>query len=74
MPSPKQRLARIKPYFRHAHSGLAVAFAASLVGAATEPLLPAMMQPLLDKGFQAGAIPLWLVLRDIRTLEQNMNT
>jgi len=61
MPSLKQSLARIKPYFRHAHSGLAVAFVASLVGAATEPVLPALMQPLLDKGFQAGAIPLWLV-------------
>ena len=28
MPSLKQRLARIKPYFRHADSGLAVAFGA----------------------------------------------
>ncbi|HRI17574.1 MAG TPA: ABC transporter transmembrane domain-containing protein, partial [Burkholderiaceae bacterium] len=61
MPPLKQRLARIAPFFRHARSGFVVAFVASLVGAATEPLLPAMMKPLLDQGFQAGAIPLWLV-------------
>ena len=61
MPSLQQRLARIAPYFKHAGSGFAVAIGASLVGAATEPVLPAMMKPLLDKGFQAGEIPLWLV-------------
>ena len=61
MPPLKQRLVRIAPYFRHARGGFAVAFVASLVGAATEPLLPAMMQPLIDKGFKAGGIPLWLV-------------
>ena len=61
MPSFQQRLARIAPYFKHAGSGFAVAIGASLVGAATEPVLPAMMKPLLDKGFQAGEIPLWLV-------------
>jgi ATP-binding cassette, subfamily B, bacterial MsbA len=31
------------------------------VGAATEPLLAAMMQPLLDSGFKKGSIPLWAV-------------
>jgi ATP-binding cassette, subfamily B, bacterial MsbA len=59
--SLKKRLVRIAPFFRHARSGFAVAFVASLVGAATEPVLPAMVKPLLDQGFQAGAIPLWLV-------------
>jgi subfamily B ATP-binding cassette protein MsbA len=38
-----------------------VAFLASLVGALTEPLIPAMLKPLLDQGFTAGALPLWLV-------------
>jgi subfamily B ATP-binding cassette protein MsbA len=56
-----RRLARIAPYFKHARKGFVVAICASLVGAATEPVLPALMKPLLDEGFQAGAIPLWLV-------------
>ena len=51
MPSLLQRFARIAPYFRHARLGLVVAFAASLIGALTEPLIPELMKPLLDKGF-----------------------
>jgi subfamily B ATP-binding cassette protein MsbA len=61
MQSLKQRLARIAPYFASARAGFAVAVAGSLVGSATEPVLPWLMRPLLDKGFQAGALPLWLV-------------
>lgn len=60
-PSLKARLSRILPYF----SGMRWAFAAAVLGAAvgasTEPLLAAMMQPLLDSGFKKGAIPLWAV-------------
>ena len=37
------------------------AFGASLVMALTEPLLPAMMKPLLDSGFGTTQIALWLV-------------
>ena len=59
--SLKQRLARIRPYFGNSRAGFVVATIASLIGAATEPVLPALMQPLLDKGFAAGGIPLWLV-------------
>ena len=61
MPSLLQRFARIAPYFRHARLGLVVAFAASLIGALTEPLIPALMKPLLDKGFTGGKLPLWSV-------------
>ena len=32
-----------------------------LAAALTEPLIPAMLKPLLDQGFTAGALPLWLV-------------
>jgi subfamily B ATP-binding cassette protein MsbA len=59
-----QRLRRIAPYFRASRPGLALAFAAAAVGAATEPVIPALLQPLLDRGFGAeGArgFPLWLV-------------
>jgi subfamily B ATP-binding cassette protein MsbA len=61
MPSLLQRFARITPYFRHSRLAAGVAFLASLVGALTEPLIPAMLKPLLDQGFSAGALPLWLV-------------
>ena len=61
MPTLRQRIARITPYFATSRKGIAVAIVASIVGAATEPVLPALMQPLLDKGFKADGIPLWLV-------------
>ena len=57
----RQRVKRILPYFASSRAGIVAAILASIVGAATEPVLPALMQPLLDKGFQAGGIPLWLV-------------
>ncbi|WP_395699348.1 lipid A export permease/ATP-binding protein MsbA [Aquabacterium sp.] len=61
MPSLLQRFSRIAPYFRHSRWALVVAMVGSLIGAATEPLIPAMMKPLLDQGFSARALPLWLV-------------
>jgi subfamily B ATP-binding cassette protein MsbA len=56
-----QRISRITPYFRSGRSGIVVAGLASLVAALTEPALPALMKPLLDKGFNGAGIPLWLV-------------
>ncbi len=56
-----QRFARITPYFRHGRIGLVVAFVASLIGAATEPLIPELMKPLLDQGFGGGKLPLWSI-------------
>ncbi len=56
-----QRFARITPYFRHGRIGLVVAFVGSLIGAATEPLIPELMKPLLDKGFGGGGLPLWAI-------------
>jgi subfamily B ATP-binding cassette protein MsbA len=57
----KSRLARIAPYFLTSRRGFVLAFAGSLIGAATEPMIPALMKPLLDSGFQQGTLPLWLV-------------
>ncbi|MBL8320584.1 MAG: lipid A export permease/ATP-binding protein MsbA [Burkholderiaceae bacterium] len=56
-----QRLRRLGPYIRHGRAGIAVAAGASLVAALTEPALPALMKPLLDRGFVAGAVQLWMV-------------
>ncbi|HEY6354999.1 MAG TPA: ABC transporter transmembrane domain-containing protein, partial [Burkholderiaceae bacterium] len=56
-----QRISRVVPYFRSGRNGIVVAGLASLVAALTEPALPALMKPLLDKGFVGAGIPLWLV-------------
>jgi subfamily B ATP-binding cassette protein MsbA len=56
-----QRLARMKPYFASSRWGFAAAIAAVAVGALTEPMIPGLLQPLLDHGFQGGKIPLWAV-------------
>ncbi|RZJ02461.1 MAG: lipid A export permease/ATP-binding protein MsbA [Rubrivivax sp.] len=38
-----------------------LAILAALVAAVTEPLIPALLKPLLDRGFSQGAIALWMV-------------
>jgi len=61
MPTLLQRFARVAPYFRRSRGAIVAAALASVVGAATEPLVPALMQPLLDKGFSGQGLPLWWV-------------
>ena len=64
MPTPtlKQRLARIAPYFGTSRGGFAVALLAAAIAAATEPLLPALLKTLLDKGFgSTRSFALWMV-------------
>jgi ATP-binding cassette, subfamily B, bacterial MsbA len=57
-----QRLARIAPYFRASRAGFAVAIAAAATAAATEPMLPALLKILLDKGFgSTRSFALWMV-------------
>ena len=55
------RFARLLPYVRDSRAGLAGAVLGSLVMAATEPLIPALMSQLLDRGFAAGQLALWWV-------------
>lgn len=59
--SLKQRLQRLWPYFAKPlwYWGVAVVF--TIILSLTEPLIPALMQPLLDKGFQKGNLTLWIV-------------
>ena len=58
----RQRLARLAPYAQGALPGVWAALAAAAVGAATEPLIPALLKPLLDEGFNGeGGFPLWFV-------------
>ena len=55
------RLARLAVYFGHQRLAWGLAIAATLVGAITEPMIPALLQPLLDKGFTQGTLQLWTV-------------
>jgi subfamily B ATP-binding cassette protein MsbA len=56
-----QRLRQFWPYFRDAKSGIWLAALCTVVGALTEPLIPALLKTLLDRGFTEGAIDLWMV-------------
>lgn len=55
------RLRRLGPYFGRPYSAWAVAVLATVTMSLTEPLIPALLQPLLDRGFQGGNLPLWMV-------------
>ena len=55
------RLSRLSVYFGGQRLGWIAAIVATLVGAITEPLIPALLQPLLDQGFTKGTLHLWIV-------------
>jgi subfamily B ATP-binding cassette protein MsbA len=56
-----RRLARVWPYFSGSKAGWALAIGATIVASATEPFVPALLKPLLDRGFQQDSFNLWLV-------------
>ena len=56
-----KRLKRLWPYFRSARTGIVLAAVSTIVGALTEPLIPALLKTLLDRGFAEGNIELWMV-------------
>jgi subfamily B ATP-binding cassette protein MsbA len=56
-----KRLSRITPYFHGGRMGFVAAIGAAVVVAATEPMIPALLQPLLDEGFTGDGIPLWII-------------
>lgn len=59
--SLKKRLLRVAPYFGNQKLAWSVAIIATLLGAATEPMIPALLKPLLDNGFADGSLNLWMV-------------
>jgi subfamily B ATP-binding cassette protein MsbA len=61
MPTLLQRFARLLPYVRTSRIGLVAAAIGSIITASTEPLIPLLMQKLLDQGFSKGQLALWLV-------------
>ena len=56
-----QRLRRLWPYFRTAKRGMVLALVGTLMGAVTEPMIPALLKGLLDQGFVQSGLPLWMV-------------
>ncbi len=58
---PLRGLKRLLPYFGQARLAWFTAVVATIVGASTEPMIPALLKPLLDRGFQRGSLALWMV-------------
>ena len=61
MPNLLVRLQRIWPYFKGGVRGLIWMAVATLIAASTEPMIPALLEQLLDKGFGRPNLNLWLV-------------
>ena len=60
-PTLLRRLKRVWPYFSRSRAGWALAIGSTIVASATEPFVPALLKPLLDRGFQQDKLNLWLV-------------
>lgn len=56
-----QRFQRLRPYFGRLHSTWVLVGIGAVIGAATEPMIPALLKPLLDRGFQQGSLEIWTV-------------
>lgn len=55
------RLKSIWPFFKPKRAAWIIAVIATVVASLTEPLIPALLQPLLDKGFNKEGFNLWIV-------------
>ncbi len=54
-------LRRLRPFSDGSAPYLALILIAVIITAITEPLVPALMKPLLDRGFGDNRLPLWIV-------------
>lgn len=61
MASIGHRLRKLQPYFSNLSAAWTLVVLATIIGALTEPLIPALLKPLLDRGFQAGNLEIWTV-------------
>lgn len=55
------RLKRLLPYFGGLRGTWAIVALGAVVGAATEPMIPALLKPLLDHGFAEGQLEIWKI-------------
>ncbi|WP_295549032.1 lipid A export permease/ATP-binding protein MsbA [uncultured Pseudacidovorax sp.] len=56
-----RRLARLMTWFGGSRRWWVLALVMSVMAAVTEPLMPALLKPLLDRGFARGQLALWMV-------------
>ena len=56
-----QRLLTCIRLFKYPRYGWVTAVVCMVLVALCEPMVPALLQPLLDKGFQQNSFPIWLV-------------
>lgn len=56
-----QRLTRLARWFTGARKWWVLGFVTAFIAALTEPLLAALLKPLLDRGFTQGDLALWTV-------------
>jgi subfamily B ATP-binding cassette protein MsbA len=59
--SIRQRFKRVWPFFKNARGAWALAIGATILASATEPFVPALLKPLLDRGFKPDGLELWMV-------------
>ena len=59
--SIKKRVKRIWPFFRGSPMPWTFAIGGTVVAALTEPVVPALLKPLLDRGFQQTTFEMWLI-------------
>lgn len=56
-----RRLSRLMTWFGGSRHWWAVGIVGALMAAITEPLMAALLKPLLDRGFNRGQLALWIV-------------
>ncbi|MDA7418186.1 lipid A export permease/ATP-binding protein MsbA [Xenophilus arseniciresistens] len=57
----KRRLGRLMVWFGGSRKWWVLGVFTAMLAALTEPLMPALMKPLLDRGFTKGQLALWMV-------------
>ncbi|MGJ7496194.1 lipid A export permease/ATP-binding protein MsbA [Variovorax sp. RT4R15] len=60
-PPLMRRLARLMTWFGGSRRWWTLGIATAMIAALTEPLMPALLKPLLDRGFTRGQLALWTV-------------
>ena len=56
-----RRLSRLMTWFGESRRWWTIGVVAAMIAALTEPLMPALLKPLLDRGFSRGQLALWTV-------------
>ena len=63
-----RRIYRLHPYFGVLRGTWILVGCSAIIGAITEPMIPALLKPLLDEGFQHGNLQIWMVPTSLLSL------